>query len=124
METRNPDYLSEDPLRLLAEHRLGFVYLDGYYMPSIGKVLDTFHAAPADCSIIPLHGGDRSAIKKETGATWDRIVAPKPESIPAAARIVRMNTAREIRTFINVNNHFEGSTPLTIERLLDELAKE
>jgi hypothetical protein len=51
-------------------------------------------------------------------------VAPKPEAIQAAARITVENIHQKIKTIVNVNNHFEGSAPLTIERFLEALQKE
>ncbi|MEJ2722104.1 MAG: hypothetical protein P8181_13345 [bacterium] len=45
----------------------------------------------------------------------------KVVALRAAARIVRANCARGATTFVNVNNHYEGSAPLTIERFLEVL---
>jgi uncharacterized protein YecE (DUF72 family) len=69
-----------------------------------------------------LHGGDRLEIEKETAEVWDRIISPKPEAIAAAARIVRSNARNRVITYVNFNNHFEGSAPLTIQRLLEALS--
>lgn len=121
VETRNPNYLSPAFFDFLTEHRLGFVYLEGYYMPPIGQIFEKFKPATAPFSIIRLHGGDRLEIETETGGTWDRIAAPKPLGIQAAVKITRENIRKKIVTFINVNNHFEGSAPLTIERFLAAL---
>ncbi len=121
VEIRNPNYLSAAFFDFLAEHKLGFVYLDGYYMPPIGTIFETYKPAPARFSVIRLHGGDRGEIEKETGEVWNRIVAPKDEALRSAARITIENIRREIKTIVNVNNHFEGSAPLTIERFLDTL---
>lgn len=123
-ETRNPNYLSKAFLDFLEGRRIGFVYLEGYYMPPIGEVFEKFHPATAAFSIVRLHGGDRLEIEEATGETWNRIVAPKPGGIDAAVRIVRENTRRGARTFLNVNNHFEGSAPLTIQRFLEALRRE
>ena len=105
------------------DYRVGFVYLEGHYMPPIGDVFEKYTPAPADTCVIRLHGGDRLEIEKETGEIWNRIVAPKSEGIEAAAKIVAHNTEKGIRTFLNVNNHYEGSAPLTIERFLEALAR-
>ncbi len=124
VEIRNPNYLSKPFFDFLAGHKLGFVYLDGYYMPPIGTIFETYKPAPARFSVIRLHGGDRGEIEKETGEVWNRIVAPKPEALRAAARITIENIRKKIKTIVNVNNHFEGSAPLTIERFLETLKKE
>jgi uncharacterized protein YecE (DUF72 family) len=123
IELRNPNYLAPDLFAMLKEHRAGFVYLEGYYMPPIGEVFEKFHPATAPFSVVRLHGGDRGEIEKETGEVWDRIVAPKPEALRAAARITRENIREKIVTYVNVNNHFEGSAPLSIDRFTAELAK-
>ena len=124
VETRNPNYFSKQFFDVLAARKIGYVYIEGYYMPPIQQVFDQFHPATAEYSVIRLHGGDRLEIEQATAEVWDRIVAPKPEAIEAAARIVRDHTRRGIRTFLNVNNHFEGSAPLTIERFLEALRRE
>jgi len=121
IETRNPNYLTPAFFDFLTKHRLGFVYLEGYYMPPIGQVFEKFKPATAPFSIVRLHGGDRLEIETETGEAWGRIVAPKPQSIRAAVEITRENIRKKIVTYLNVNNHFEGSAPLTIERFLDHL---
>jgi uncharacterized protein YecE (DUF72 family) len=118
---RNPNYLSPPLFQFLEGHRLGFVYLEGYYMPPIGEVFVKNKPITADFSIIRLHGGNRSEIETETGSVWKKIVSPKPEGIQAAVRIVKHNVERKILTFVNVNNHFEGSAPLTIERFVKAL---
>ncbi len=118
IEIRNPGYLSQRFFEALAGHGIGFVYLEGYHMPPIDTVFDRFQPATAAHSVIRLHGGDRLEIEKQTGEIWNRIVAPKPRGLQAAVRIVRGNMKRKIATFVNVNNHFEGSAPVTIERFL------
>ena len=121
VEIRNPNYLTPPFFAFLEEKRLGFVYLDGYYMPPIGEIFAKFKPAPACFSVVRLHGGDRKEIEAETGEHWDRIVAPKPEALKAAAEITLENVRRKITTYVNVNNHFEGSAPLTIGRFLRAL---
>lgn len=121
IETRNPKYLSQRFFELLEQKGVGFVYLDGYHMPPIGDVFDRFEPATTDYAVIRLHGGDRLEIEEQTGGVWNRIVAPKKEGIEATARIVQANKTRGIHTFVNVNNHYEGSAPITIQRLLDAL---
>ena len=124
IEIRNPNYLSPAFFDFLKFRRLGFVFLEGYYMPPIAGVFEKFKPVTADFSIVRLHGGDRLEIETETGEVWNKIVAPKPQGIQAAARIVRHNIERKILSYVNVNNHFEGSAPLTIERFLGMLDRE
>lgn len=124
VEIRNPNYLSPAFFEFLKEHRLAFVYLEGYYMPPIGQIFERYDPEMAPFSIIRRHGGDRTEIERETAGIWNRIVAPQPAAIRSAVRITRKNARSKILTYINVNNHFEGSAPLTIDRFLDTLSSE
>jgi uncharacterized protein YecE (DUF72 family) len=90
-------------------------------MPAIGQVFEKFKPATADFSIIRLHGGGRQEMELESGGVWNRVIAAKPEGLRAAVKIVRANARRRVLTFLNVNNHFEGSGPLTIQRFLEAL---
>lgn len=121
VEIRNPNYLSPAFFKFLKQNDLGYVYLEGYYMPLIGEVFTKFQPATADFCIIRLHGGDRMEIESATGGLWSRVVSPKPKGLKAAAQIVRMNRRRKILTYVNLNNHFEGSAPLTAERFVKAL---
>ncbi len=121
IETRNPNYLKADFLEALRQLGLGFVLLDGYYMPRIADVAARLNVRTAPFSIIRLHGTDRAEIEQETGGTWNKIIEPKDEGLQATADIVRQNIASDVDTYVNVNNHYEGSGPLTIQRLLDRL---
>jgi uncharacterized protein YecE (DUF72 family) len=76
----------------------------------------------AGFQVIRLHGGDRLEIEGETGEVWDKVVAPKTEGLKAAAAIVRANARNKVLTYLNLNNHYEGSAPLSIGRFLDVLA--
>ncbi len=124
VEIRNPNYLAPAFFDFLAKHKLGFVYLEGYYMPRIGDLLDRFQPVTAPFSVIRLHGGDRADIEAETGGIWNAVISPKPDRIEDAVRIVRHNRRSKVLTYLNLNNHFEGSAPLTAERFLKRLAPE
>ncbi|MCK7483896.1 MAG: DUF72 domain-containing protein [Candidatus Moduliflexus flocculans] len=71
----------------------------------------------ASFQVVRLHGGDRLEIEGETGEVWNRIVAPKPGGLKAAAKIVRANAKKRVLTYLNLNNHYEGSAPLSIAPL-------
>jgi len=118
VETRNPNYLAEDFFDFLRQRDLGFVLLDGYYMPHISAIAAEHDVWTADYSIVRLHGPDRQEIEERTGGFWGEIVDPKDEGLKATASIIRENTRKRLTTFVNVNNHYEGCAPLTIQRLL------
>ena len=48
---------------------------------------------------------------------------PKDDGLRATADIIGQNVETGVDTYVNVNNHYEGSAPLTIQRLLDILHK-
>jgi uncharacterized protein YecE (DUF72 family) len=121
IETRNPNYLSTAFFDSLREHKLGYVFLEGYYMPHIADVFGKHDTTTPVGTIVRLHGPDRQAIEEATDSAWDSIVGPRPESIQAAVDIVRANLRLGHKTFVNINNHFEGCAPLTAERLLTVL---
>lgn len=121
LEIRNPNYLFPPFFQFLNDQNLGFVYLEGYYMPPIQKVLETYRPRTADFAVIRLHGGDRLEMEEATGEVWNRVISPKPAGLEAAAEIVRHNVRNHVRTFVNINNHYEGSAPLTIQRFLEVL---
>lgn len=121
VETRNPDYLSPALFDCLAARSAGCVPAKGYHMPHIGDVWNRYRPDVGGLAVIRLIGPDRSGIEEKTNKRWDRIVEPRPDGLDAAAAIVMGNAERGIRTFVNVNNHYEGSAPLTIERLLARL---
>jgi uncharacterized protein YecE (DUF72 family) len=123
IEIRNPNWLLPGFFDLLARHVAGYVFLEGYYMPHIGQVWNKLHPATADFAIVRLHGPDRSKIEEMSDEQWDRILDPHPEGLQAAAAIIQANAARKVTTFVNVNNHFEGSAPRSVGRLLEVLAR-
>ena len=118
MEVRNPNYLTPEFFDFLREYELAYVFLDGYYMPPIADVFEHCDTFTSDVSVIRLQGSGREEMEDRTRRVWNEIIEPKPGGIKAAASIVRANMKRGVRTFVNVNNHYEGSAPLTIEKLL------
>jgi uncharacterized protein YecE (DUF72 family) len=56
-------------------------------------------------------------MEKLTGERWDRIVAPKDDELDRLVDMVREMREKSLTVYLNINNHFEGSAPLTIERL-------
>jgi uncharacterized protein YecE (DUF72 family) len=121
VETRNKNYLTEDFFEFLRKRGLGFVLLEGYYMPHIAEITAKQDVSTAKFSIVRLHGPDRQEIEERAGGQWTKVIEPKDEGLKETASIIRENTRRKLMTFINVNNHYEGCAPLTIRRLLERL---
>jgi uncharacterized protein YecE (DUF72 family) len=123
VESRNPNYLTKPYFDFLRGRKLAHVFLDGYYMPPIGEVAGKNDTQTADFSVVRLHGPNRKEIEAQTNSIWNRVVAPQDAGILSAVDIVKRNTEKLITTYINVNNHYEGSAPLTIDRFVDALKK-
>jgi uncharacterized protein YecE (DUF72 family) len=123
LETRNPNYLNDSLFDLMERVGLAPVLLQGYYMPSILKLFEAWRPRleRSRLVIVRLHGPDRRAIEGETGKKWDRIVAPKDDELSGIATMVGDLLHAGVDVYINVNNHYEGSAPLTIERLQERL---
>ncbi len=117
IEIRNPNYLRDEYFDFLAERRLGHVFLQGYYMPSIFELYETFKDRLSDPVVIRLHGMDREGIEERTNNKWDEIVDPRDDEILRLRNLVKDLRERRHSLFINVNNHYEGSAPRTIEKI-------
>ena len=118
VEIRNPNYLKPPFFAFLKEHQIGMVLLEGYYMPPIKDVTKAHDVHTAESLVIRLHGPDRKEIEAQTKGVWNDIVLPKNESLASAAQIIQESLAKDLDTYVNVNNHYEGCAPLSIERLL------
>ena len=119
VEVRNPKYLTEAYLELLAWHGVSPVLLQGYWMPPVAQVYERWQSTigQQEFAIIRLLGPDRKGIEKETGKQWDRVVAPKDHELGDIADVVQDLAGRDIEVYLNINNHYEGSAPQTIERI-------
>jgi uncharacterized protein YecE (DUF72 family) len=118
LEIRNGNYLNERFLDFLQNQDWRLVLLQGYWMPSIIDLWPKLEKRIRRFStvVFRLHGTDREGIEKETGKTWNRIVTPREKELADIAGIVRELTGSKSEIYVNVNNHYEGSAPLTIER--------
>ncbi len=52
----------------------------------------------------------------------DERIAPKEKELAAIVDMVKDMLAQDVDIYLNVNNHYEGSAPLTIQRF-EELMK-
>lgn len=117
VEIRNPNYLNPDYFSFLKKHQLGHVFLQGYYMPPVWKVYAEFKDFIGSPTVIRLHGPDRSNMEKASKGIWNRILEPRDEELTGIAQMIRDLVDRQIEVYVNVNNHYEGSAPLSIKRL-------
>jgi uncharacterized protein YecE (DUF72 family) len=117
IELRNPRWLDSTWFELLARRGLASVFLEGYYMPPVTTLYHEVGSLLRGATVVRLHGPDREGMEKATGERWDRIIAAKDAELPGIAAMIRDMADHGLTVFLNVNNHYEGSAPLTIERL-------
>jgi uncharacterized protein YecE (DUF72 family) len=117
IESRNPNYLNDNYFEFLNKNNLAHVFLQGYYMPRIVDVYQEFKKHITDTTIIRLHGPDRSNIEKKSGGSWDKILDAKDDELFEISEMIKELKKKKVIVYVNVNNHYEGSAPLTIKRL-------
>lgn len=117
IEIRNPNYLSEKYFRFLSELNLAPVFLEGYYMPPITEIYSKYKKHINTIAVIRLHGPDRKGIEKIANDNWNKIYINRDAEIKLIVEMIKELQSNEVDLFVNVNNHFEGSAPLTIEKI-------
>lgn len=117
VEIRNPNYLGSDYFKLLKELGLSHVFLQGYYMPDITKIYGDFGNYISGKTVIRLHGYDRKEIEEETKGIWNAIVRPIDDELQRIIPMIMSIQEKNTDLYLNVNNHYEGSAPLTIEKI-------
>jgi uncharacterized protein YecE (DUF72 family) len=119
VEIRNGNYLNESYFEFLNRNGLSPVFLQGYWMPPVTDLYQRWRTLilQQEAAVIRLHGPDRQGIEKRTGKQWNQIVAPKDEELAAIAEMIDDLLDRGVDVYLNVNNHYEGSAPLTIGRI-------
>jgi len=125
VEVRNPNYLNKSFFKFLEDNRLVPVLIDGYWMPSIIDIYRKWKSWITGQKVIMIRllGPDRKKIEKETEKKWDNRVAPQEGKILRIVEMVQELLSDGKDVYLNINNHYEGSAPLTIMRV-KELLKE
>ncbi len=122
LEIRNPNYFNQGFFDFLNQHSLHQVFVQGYYLPPIIDIYRKYPDYIKDLTVVRLMGPDRKGIEQKTGDCWDRIVDSRDEELAAIVTMVRDLEERGIRVYLNVNNHYEGSAPLTIQKISHMIA--
>jgi len=117
VEIRNAAWLSQPFFELLRSRRAGAVLIQGYWMPPVVEVQTRAADLLEGPVVVRLHGPDRGGMEEKSGGAWNRIVEPRDGELESVAAMVRRLLKGGHDVFLNVNNHFEGSAPLTIDRL-------
>lgn len=123
IEIRNQNYLNKTYFEFLSEYKIIPVFLQGYYMPPIFELIEKFIDLLPKTVVIRLHGPDRKGIEEKSGGEWNKIIEPKDVELEKLVYIISLLLSKQIDIYINVNNHYEGSAPLTINKI-EKLLKE
>lgn len=119
IECRNGNYLTGDYFSFLNGQGLVHVLSEKPCMPPVAEIARDFGDRLAGLVVLRLLGGDRKAMEERTGEKWDTIVERRDRG-PIVSLIKGFNSAGK-SVIVNVNNHYEGSAPLTIAELENEL---
>jgi uncharacterized protein YecE (DUF72 family) len=122
IEIRNPNYLNEKYFSFLSELSIAPVFLEGYYMPPITEIYSKFKKHIKKLAVIRLHGPDRKGIEKIANENWNQIYINRDKEIKSIVEMIKDLQNNEVDLFVNINNHFEGSAPLTIDKIKEELS--
>mgnify|MGYP006302952693 CR=1 FL=1 len=119
LEVRNPQYINAPYFQFLEAFDLIPVLIQGYWMPDLRELYaqwreEILHHPTV---VIRLMGPDRKAIEKLAPTGWHKIVLPKDDELPGIVDVIKDILAGGTNVYVNVNNHYEGSSPLTIEKL-------
>lgn len=57
-------------------------------------------------------------MEQMTEGKWDHIVSPKDMEINNIAAMTSSLIRQGLNVFVNVNNHYEGSAPKTIDKFM------
>ncbi|MFC2140945.1 DUF72 domain-containing protein [Acidobacteriota bacterium] len=121
VEIRNPNYLNDRYFEFLNLNDLYHIFVQGYYMPHIMEIYRKHSDFIRKLSVIRLMGPDRQAIEKKSGNKWGAIVDPKDSELTDIIAIIKELEERKIDVYLNINNHYEGSAPLTIKKIQEML---
>lgn len=124
VEIRNPRWLDHCWFSFLKDQQVAPVLLQGYWMDDVTSILQRYGESLGEVACIRLHGDDRQGIEKATGDEWSRIVTPRDEELTHIAPLIAKIAKEGSTLYININNHYEGSSPVTISKLEKLLEKE
>ncbi|MBN2346417.1 MAG: DUF72 domain-containing protein [Candidatus Aminicenantes bacterium] len=122
VECRNPRYLDEAYFRFLRRHDVHHVFCQGYYMPLVWEIEAKRGDLLTGTSVVRLMGANRKGIESRSGERWNAIVDAKDDELAAIVPMLQRLRRRLQRVYVNINNHYEGSAPLTVAKLKGLLA--
>lgn len=117
IEIRNPSFITEQYFSLLHQNSITPVLASGYWNDSLSATLSHYHSFLGNRLGVRLLGEDRKRIEAKANEAWNALYEPKDEELKTLTGFLKQFLDEGKEIFVNVNNHYEGSAPLTITRL-------
>jgi hypothetical protein len=127
VEVRTPSIIGPRYHDILKAHSVAHVYNHLYGMPSLLEQHQALgESFPAPFTIMRLLTPRTMKYHEAVKAyePYNKIVRPLPDMRTETLRIVRQAVAENRRSHVLVNNRSEGSAPLTVQALVDQLKTE
>ncbi len=125
IEIRNRNFLQPEYFSMLRRHQVAHIYSSWQDMPSLEEQWDTVgsrtHPDLVGARLL-LRPGRRYEEAVKFFSPYDRVKDPYPEGRRAAVRIINQTRKQGAggKTFIYVNNRFEGNALETLSALVEE----
>lgn len=125
VELRDRALLTRDYAQVLERYGASHVFNYWSRMPTLQEQMRVGGLLQGSVLVIRLllPPGKRYADLKEAYAPFDRLVAPQPAMRQGVLRLVQAGLEREMEVYVLVNNKAEGSSPLTVRALAEQLAR-
>lgn len=125
VELRDRKLLTADYIATLRDHDASHVFNFWSRMPSLGDQMRVDGLLGGSVCVVRLllPPGAKYAVLKDEYAPFDRLVEPQPAMRKDVQRLVQAALARDMETYVLVNNKAEGSSPLTVQALGELLAR-
>ncbi|WP_437563827.1 DUF72 domain-containing protein [Sorangium sp. So ce542] len=124
VELRERAYLTGEYREILGAHGVAHTYSYWRNMPSPGAQAAVVPVSNAPFAIVRLllKPGRRYEAEQRRFHPFNRIVEPDPAMRAEVARLLCEAAALRIESFVLVNNKAEGSAPLTVRAIAEEVA--
>jgi uncharacterized protein YecE (DUF72 family) len=119
VEVRNPNYLKPPYFEFLRERGISAVLVQGYFLPPL---VESYRVAGGSEGlnspvIMRLMGPDRKAIEEKTKKQWNTLADDRSSELEGIAGTIEELRRGGHEVIVNVNNHYEGSAPISLDRL-------
>ncbi len=121
LEIRNKNWVTQEFLDLLREHKVAFALIDHPWMSRPEELFARFDPITADFAYIRLLG-DRYGIEEQT-QTWDKVIVDRSREVQDWVCICQRLVRRGIEVLVYANNHYAGHAPATVRMILAALGE-